>query len=126
MTAIKLNDLTGDIVDACFNIHVKMGMGLYEKVYSDCLNYELEKRKLRFSREHPVTVRYEELIIPAAFKIDFLVEEAVIVELKSVEKIMTFHEAQILNYMKLTKIGTGLLINFNVPLIKDGIKRFKI
>jgi GxxExxY protein len=126
MCALKLNELTGEIVDACFNIHKTMGLGLYEKVYADCLNYELSKRKIRFTREHSVTVHYEDLIISQAFKVDFFVEETVVVELKSVEKIIPLHEAQIINYMRLCKVKTGLLINFNVPLIKEGIKRFML
>lgn len=123
---MKLNDITGEIVDSSLKIHKAMGAGLYEKVYEDCLCHELEKRKIRYERQRPVTAHYEELVIPSAFKIDLLVEDTVIVELKSIERFMPIHDCQIITYMRLSKISTGLLINFNVPLIKDGIKRFKI
>ncbi len=103
-----------------------MGAGLYESVYEECLAHKFQKSGLKFKRQHPVKVEFEELVIPNAFKIDFLVENSVIVELKSVDKVAPIHQAQILTYMRLTGIDTGLLINFNVPLIKDGIKRFKI
>ncbi|HBR69692.1 MAG TPA: GxxExxY protein [Rhodospirillaceae bacterium] len=126
MSDKKVNDITGEIVDASLKVHRKMGPGLYEKVYEDCLAYELEKRNFKFIRQHSITVEYEELIISNAFKVDLLVEDKVIVELKSTEKILPIHEAQILTYMRLSNTKTGLLINFNVGLIKDGIKRFVI
>ncbi|MCB1840911.1 MAG: GxxExxY protein [Alphaproteobacteria bacterium] len=124
--AQKLNDITGEIVDCAYKIHKTMGPGLYEKVYEDCFAYELEKKGLAFSRQHPVTVQYEALVIPSAFKIDLLVADAVVVELKSTDKIHPIHQAQIITYLKLAKLQVGLLINFNVPLIKDGIKRFHV
>ncbi|MFN3701426.1 MAG: GxxExxY protein [Alphaproteobacteria bacterium] len=123
--AIKINDLTGEIVDCCYKIHKTMGSGLYEKVYEDCLVYELDKKSIRYKRQHPVSVKYEELVIRDAFKIDILVEDMVILELKSADKLLPIHQSQIITYLKLAKIQIGLLINFNVPLIKDGIKRFK-
>ena len=126
MTKRKLNDITGEIVDSALKVHKTMGPGLYEKVYEDCLNYELEKRNLNVSRQHIINVEYEELKIPNAFKIDLLVENKVIVELKSIDKRLPIHDAQILTYMRLSNIKTGLLINFNVNLIKDGIKRFVV
>lgn len=124
--SLKINDITGEIVDCSLKIHRAMGAGLYEKVYEDCLCYELERKNLRFERQKPITAQYEELIIPSAFKIDLLVEDSVIVELKSIERCLPIHDCQIITYMRLAKIEIGLLINFNVPLIKDGIKRFKI
>lgn len=126
MPTMELNDITGEIVDSCIKIHKRMGPGLYEKVYEDCLAYELENRKLPFIRQSPITVEYEKLVIPKAFKIDLFVMDKVIVELKSTDKIHPIHEAQILTYMRLSNVKTGLLINFNVPLMKDGIKRYKI
>lgn len=124
--SLKLNDITGEIVDSSLKIHKLMGPGLYEKVYEDCLCHELEKRNLRLERQKFLTVQYEDLIIPSAFKIDILVEDSVIIELKSISRFEPIHECQILTYMRLANINTGLLINFNVPLIKDGIKRFKL
>ena len=124
--AFNINDITGEIVDASLKIHKTMGAGLYEKVYEDCLCHELEKRKLNYERQKAITAQYEDLVLPSAFKIDLLVENSVIIELKSIDKIHPIHECQILTYMRLSKVKLGLLINFNVPLIKDGIKRFKI
>lgn len=124
--AIKLNDITGEIVDASLKVHRSMGPGLYEKVYEDCLFHELTKRNFNVTRQHPVTVEYEDLIISNAFKIDLLVENKVIVELKSTDSLMPIHKSQILTYMRLSQIKTGLLINFNVNLIKDGIQRYAI
>ena len=126
MVAKNINDVTGEIVDASLKVHKSLGPGLLEKVYEDCLFYELEARKLKVSRQDRLPVHYEELVIQDAFRIDLLVEDSVIVELKSVDKLLHIHEAQILTYMKLARVDLGLLINFNMPLIKDGIKRFKI
>ena len=122
--AQKINDIKGEIVDCAFKVHQKMGSGLYERVYEDCMAHEFEKRGVAFKRQYPITVEYEDLIIRNAFKIDLLVEDKVIVELKSTDKIHPIHQSQIITYLKLAKIDIGLLINFNVPLIKDGIKRF--
>ena len=123
---MELNDITGHIVDCCYHIHKAMGAGLYEKVYEDCLAYELDKKGLMYKRQHSIDVTYQELVIPNAFKLDLLVEDQVVVELKSVDTLLPIHQAQIITYLKLSKVETGLLINFNVPLIKDGIKRFKV
>jgi len=122
----KINDITGEIVDASLKIHKALGPGLLERVYEDCLFYELEQRKLKVTKQQRIPIHYEELIIGEAFRLDLFVEDAVIVELKSAEALLPIHEAQILTYMKLANITTGLLINFNVPLIKNGIKRFKL
>ena len=95
MATEKLNDITGQIVDSCIKIHKKMGPGLYEKVYEDCLAHELECRKIDFKRQSPITVEYEALIIPNAFKIDLFVMDKVIVELKSTDKIHPIHETRV-------------------------------
>ncbi len=126
MMAKKLNDITAEIVDASLKVHRALGPGLYERVYEDCLSHELAKRKINLKRQEPVTVEYDDLIISGAFKMDLLIEDKVVVELKSTDKILPIHESQILTYMRLARKDIGLLINFNVPLIKDGIKRFKI
>lgn len=122
----QINDITGEIVDSALKVHSVMGPGLYEKVYADCLCHELKKRKLEVIKEHSIAVQYDDLLISNAFKIDLLVDHRVIVELKSVDMVQPIHEAQILTYMRLSNVRVGLLINFNVKLIKDGIKRFKI
>lgn len=122
----EINNITGEIVDASLTVHKAMGAGLYEKVYEDCLCHVLLKKGLYIKRQHPITVTFEDMVINNAFKIDLFVEESVIVELKSVDRFLPIHESQILTYMRLSKTNIGLLINFNVPLIKDGIKRYKI
>lgn len=121
-----VNAITGEIIDASIKIHKYLGPGLFERVYEECLCYELQKRDLPCERQSLLNLQYEELSIENAFKIDLLVCGRVIVELKSAEKLLPIHETQILTYMKLTKIPVGLLINFNVPLLKHGLKRFKL
>lgn len=123
---VNINDITGTIVDASLKIHRNLGPGLLERVYEECLCYELRKREIRFERQKLIPVLYDDIVIEGAFRLDLLVDGRVIVELKSVETILPIHEAQILTYMKLAQQPLGLLINFNVPLVKDGIKRFKL
>lgn len=122
----NINDITGEIVDASIKVHRSLGPGLLERVYEECLCFELDKRGMRIERQKQVSVLYEELLIESAFRLDVLVEDTVIVELKSAELMLPVYEAQILTYMKLARKPLGLLINFNVPLVKDGIKRFKL
>ncbi len=112
-----------EIVDAAFQVHKELGPGLLESVYESCLAYELEKRNLKIKRQVLLPVVYKDIHLDAGLRLDILVENCVIIELKAVEKILPIHEAQLLTYLKLTKKRLGLLINFNVPLIKDGIKR---
>jgi len=111
------------IVDSAFAIHSTLGPGLVESVYEQCLAYELQTRKLRVKRQLQLPVKYRDLVIEGGLRIDVLVEESVVVEIKAVEKILPVHEAQLLTYLKLAGHRLGLLINFNVPLIKDGIRR---
>ena len=122
----NINDITGEIVDASIKIHRALGPGLLERVYEECLCFELQKRNLKVERQKQLSVLYEELFIESAFRLDMLVEDTVIIELKSAELMIPVYEAQILTYMKLAHKPLGLLINFNVPLVKDGIKRFKL
>jgi GxxExxY protein len=112
-----------EIVDAAFQVHSRLGPGLLESVYEVCLEYELKKRKLAVARQVSLPVKYDEIEVDAGLRLDLLVEDCVIVELKSVESLLPVHRAQILTYLKLTGLRLGLLINFNVGVIKDGIKR---
>ncbi|HEY0008244.1 MAG TPA: GxxExxY protein [Tepidisphaeraceae bacterium] len=112
-----------EIVDACFRVHIALGAGLLESVYQTCLCHELRRRGLRIEREIGLPIVYDTLTINDAFRIDILVEGAVIVELKSVQALLPVHEAQLITYLKLSNCRLGFLVNFNVPLIKDGIKR---
>jgi GxxExxY protein len=112
------------IVDAAFKVHSTLGPGLLESVYETCLVHELEKRDLTVRKQITLPVIYDELRLDAGLRLDLLVEDRVIVELKAVERLLPVFEAQVLTYLKLTGKRLGLLINFNVPRIKDGIKRF--
>ena len=111
------------IVDAAFVVHSTLGPGLLEGVYVICLAHELEKRGLQVEREVPVQIVYDGIKFASAFKLDLLVEGCVVVEGKAVEKYESVHAAQLLTYLKLTNNRLGYLINFNVPMIKDGLKR---
>ena len=112
-----------EVVDAAFRVHSELGPGLLEAVYEACLSYELQKRQLRFERQVSLPIEYDGLKLDAGLRLDLLVEDEVIVELKAVEALLSVHRAQLMTYLKLTGKRLGLLINFNVPLIKQGIKR---
>lgn len=117
------NEIAKVIVDAAYHIHVRLGPGLLESVYETILAYELKKRGLRVIRQKPIPVVYDELQFDEGFRADLLVQDLVIVELKSVEKIIPVHKKQLLTYLKLADRRLGLLINFGESLIKDGITR---
>ena len=121
---MELNDLTGEIIGCCIEIHRELGPGLLESAYEECLAYELAKAGLIFERQKALPIRYKEIQIEYGFRMDFIVEDQVVVELKSVEAISPVHTAQILTYMKFAEKNAGLLINFNVSMLKNGIKRF--
>jgi GxxExxY protein len=117
------NSAAREIVDAALAVHRALGPGLLESVYEECLAYELKKRGVAFERQVVVPVNYDGLLLDAGLRLDLLVAQCVVVELKAVEAILPVHEAQLLTYLKLSRNRLGLLINFNVPLLKDGIKR---
>jgi GxxExxY protein len=116
---MQINDITGQIVDDAIKVHSALGPGLLESTYEACLIYELKKRGLATQSQVPLPVRYEEVVIEVGYRIDLLVSESVIVELKSVDKIAPIHKAQLLSYLKLSNKKVGLLINFNVELLKN-------
>jgi GxxExxY protein len=118
-----LNHVSGQIVDAAFKIHSRLGPGLLESVYERILAHELEKRGLKVVRQFPVPIIYEGIRFDEGFRADLVVEDSVIVELKSVETFAPVHAKQVLTYLKLMNLRVGLLINFGAPLLKDGIKR---
>jgi GxxExxY protein len=117
------NDVAREIVDAAFKIHTTLGPGLLESVYLTVMAYELKKRGLRVEKELGVPVVYETVELELGFRLDLIVEDLVIIELKSVEKVLPVHHKQLLTYLRLKRKRLGLLINFNVALIKDGITR---
>lgn len=111
------------IVDAAFRVHSNLGPGLLESIYEICLTHELKKQELRVARQLSVPIDYDGMSLEAGLRLDLLVEDCVIVEVKTVQNLLPVHHAQMLTYLKLTGRRLGLLINFNVPLIKKGIKR---
>ena len=117
------NELSKIIVNECYNIHVNLGPGLLESVYEEILFYELTNKGLKVDRQKPIPVIWKEKKMELGFRADLIVENKVIIELKSVEAIAPVHPKQLLTYLKITGIKLGLLINFNEKLIKDGITR---
>ncbi len=117
------NELSKIIVHSCFKIHSELGPGLLESVYEELLSYELKKQNLNFSRQQGIPLVYENVKLDLGFRSDIIVENKVIVEIKSVELIAPVHQKQLLTYLRITGIKLGLLVNFNEALIKDGIQR---
>lgn len=115
--------MAAKVVEAAFRVHSALGPGLLESVYEACLCRELSKQDITFQTQVSLPVVYDGLRLDAGLRLDMLVAEAIIIELKAVERMLPLFEAQLLTYLKLTGLRLGLLINFNVPLIKDGIRR---
>ena len=112
------------IVNAAYTVHKKLGPGLLEKVYEVCFCHELKKAGLEYERQAHVPIYYDDIEFDEGFRVDVLVEESIVCELKSVQEIHPVYQAQILSYLQLLNLDLGFLINFNVPLIKSGIKRY--
>ena len=119
----NIDDIAKKVVDAGFKVHQKLGPGLLESVYEKCLCYELAKRNIAFTSQVALPVVYDNVKIEAGLRLDILVENTIILEIKAVEKMNQLHKAQLMTYLKLTGHRLGLLINFNVHYFKDGIKR---
>ncbi len=115
--------ITHEILDSAYKVHSALGPGLLESAYKTCLAYELKKKGFKVEVEKPIPLVYEEIKLDCGYRLDILVEDAVIVELKSVECFTEVHTAQVLTYLKLTNKHLGLLINFNTKSLKNGIKR---
>lgn len=120
---LRENEISGMVLDLCIAIHRKYGPGLFESVYEEILCYELQKSGIEFTRQYGIPVVHEDVRMEIGFRADIIIEERVIIELKSVEELTDVHYKQVLTYLKLTELKLGLLINFNVPLIKNGIHR---
>jgi len=118
-----LNELTGKVIGACIEIHRELGPGLLESAYEECLAYELSKAGLGFEPQRALPVRYKEVQLDCGYRLDRVIEGVLIVELKAVTELHPIHEAQLLTYLKLDKKSLGMLINFNVPTLKQGVKR---
>ncbi|HOV15004.1 MAG TPA: GxxExxY protein [Spirochaetota bacterium] len=117
------NELTEKIIGLSISVHKELGPGLLENVYKQCLAYELSKANIDFQLEVECPVFYKDIKINCGYRIDILVENKIILELKSVDKLIPVYDSQLLTYMKLFKLKLGLLINFNEKILKDGIKR---
>ncbi len=118
-----VNDITQAIIGAAIDVHKALGPGLLESSYEECLARELTLRRIPFERQYPLPIEYKGLQLDCGYRLDFLVENRVVVEIKAINAIEPIHEAQILTYLKLGGWGTGLLINFNVPILIQGVRR---
>lgn len=120
----SFDELTGAIIGACIEIHRELGPGLLESAYEECLCYELAANGIPFERQKLLPVRYKSVHLDCGYRPDLVVDNRVIVELKTAEEILPIHEAQLLTYLKLSGLALGLLINFHVPVLRNGIRRF--
>ncbi|MCB0734744.1 MAG: GxxExxY protein [Flavobacteriales bacterium] len=120
---MQINQISQKIIHCSYLVHKRLGPGLLESIYQECLCYELRKAHLSVLKQVPMPVIYDDLKLESGFRLDLLVEDQVIVEIKSVENLHEVYFAQTLTYLKLANRHLGLLINFNVPLIKNGIRR---
>jgi GxxExxY protein len=121
---MEFDNLSNKIIGCAIEVHKYLGPGLMESAYERCLSYEINAAGLKHEVQKQIPIEYKGVKLDVGYRIDLIVENSVIIELKSVEQILPIHEAQILTYMKLAEVSVGLLINFNVIKVKDGIKRF--
>ena len=120
---MEINQITEAIIGAAIEVHRNMGPGLLESAYQACLAHEISIRGLSFKQELSLPLDYKGVSLDCGYRLDFLVEKAVVVELKAVDELLPVHKAQLLTYLKLTRCKVGLLINFNVPVLTNGVKR---
>jgi len=120
---MNINDISGQVIGAAIEVHKTIGPGLLEGIYEDCLCVELEKRRIPFERQKGIKIEYKGVKLDNQYRLDLIVNGLVVVELKTVDELAPIHDAQVLTYLKLTGLKVGLLINFNVPVLKEGIKR---
>lgn len=121
-----INEISGEILDASITVHKELGPGLLESIYEECLTLELEERMMHIQRQVEVPLNYKDKKLNNRLRIDLLVENLVIIELKSVEKLLPIHQAQLMTYLKLSMKDLGLLINFNEKLLKNGFRRIRM
>jgi len=120
---IRFDPLSNRVIGCALEVHRGLGPGLLESTYEQCLAHELSLADIPFKMQWPLPVKYKEVSLDCGYRIDFLVDGKLIVELKSVDQLLGIHEAQLLTYMKLAEVKIGLLMNFNAELLRDGIKR---
>ncbi len=123
-TIVKFDELSNKVIGCAIEVHRQLGPGLLESTYEQCLAYELNQANIPFKLQVELPVKYKEIRLDCGYRIDLLADDRMIVELKSVDQLLKIHEAQVLTYMKLTEVGVGLLINFNVDVLRKGIRRF--
>ena len=121
---MEFDPLSRRVIGCAIEVHRALGPGLLESAYEQCLAYELRLKGIGCHLQKPIPVRYKGVNLDCGYRIDMLVEDRLIIELKSLERLLPIHEAQLLTYMRLAKVSVGLLINFNVKILRDGIKRF--
>ncbi len=120
---MSINDLTGEIIGAAIEVHRHLGPGLLESAYEECLCHELRSRGIAHERQKPLPMNYKQVRLDCGYRLDVVVEGKIILELKSCEKIEDIHKAQLLTYLKLSGLNLGLILNFNVLIMKEGISR---
>jgi GxxExxY protein len=123
MNEIGMNQLTDMVIGCAIEVHKQLGPGLLESTYEECLTYELIQKGLFIERQKPLPVIYKDVNLECGYRMDILVDHRLVVEIKAVDSIMPVHEAQVITYLKLSKCKVGLLLNFNVKLMKSGIRR---
>lgn len=121
---LEFDSLSHQVIGCAIEVHKALGPGLLESAYEECLVQELNLQGLPHRRQHPLPIEYKGVHLDCGYRIDVLVEDRLILELKAVERLLPIHEAQLLTYMRIARLPLGLLINFNVPRLRDGIKRF--
>jgi GxxExxY protein len=121
----RLNQITEKIIGCAIEVHKTLGPGLLESAYEECLCYELRQIELRFERQVPLPVIYKGVKLDCGYRMDVVVENSIVVEIKAVERVVPVNEAQVLSYLKLANKPLGLLINFHVPVLKNGLKRIR-
>jgi len=121
---VKFDELSNKVLGCAIEVHRQLGPGLLESTYEQCLAYELNQAKIPFKLQVELPVECKQIKLDCGYRIDLLADDRLIVELKSVDQLLRIHEAQVLTYMKLASVRVGLLINFNVELLRKGVRRF--
>ena len=121
---MEFDALSNRVIGCALEVHRALGPGLLESAYERCLAHELERNSIAFASQQPLPIKYKDVHLDCGYRVDLLVEDKLVLELKAVERVQPVHEAQLLTYMKLAQVQIGLLINFNVPRLRDGIKRY--
>jgi GxxExxY protein len=121
---VEFDALSNRVIGCALEVHRALGPGLLESAYERCLAHELERNRIAFASQQPLPIKYKDVHLDCGYRVDLPVEDKLVLELKAVERVQPVHEAQLLTYMKLAQVQIGLLINFNVPRLRDGIKRY--